>query len=263
MPPVALRPRTVTELIDASVQLMRRHYLELVTTAAIFTIPLIVLRLFVNPSSVGFQQVTASQVETLGLFSLLSFVLSSMSGATAVVIVSDSYLGRDVTISAAIQRVVGRFGSVLLAGLLNGILVGFGFILFIIPGFIAFAWFFAAENAVMIEGKSGVAALGRSRELARGSVGRILGTLFLTLLIVFIIEGVIAALLSAGFASMRGNSAPAAVVSSIVGIFVFPFFSVLVTLLYYDLRIRKEGFDLELMAKELGSPAPAPASASA
>jgi len=31
------------------------------------------------------------------------------------------------------------------------------------------------------------------------------------------------------------------------------------TLLYYDLRIRKEGFDLQMMSKELGAAAPLPA----
>jgi hypothetical protein len=258
VPPGALRPRTVTELIDASVQLLRRHYLELVTTAAIFTIPLIILRLFTNPVTPG-QLPTGGQLESLLVILLVSFVLGSMSGAASVVIVSDSYLGRDVTISAAIQRVMERFGSVLLAALLYGFFVAIGFILFFIPGFIAFAWFFAAQNVVMIEGKGALDALARSKDLARGSVGRILGTLFLSLLILIIIQGVIGGLLGAVFSPLRGNSTPAAVVSSVVGIFVFPFFSVLVTLLYYDLRIRKEGFDLELMAKELGAPAPAPA----
>lgn len=256
MPPVALRPRTVTELIDASVQLMRRHYLELVTTAAIFTIPLIVLRMFVVPVIPPGQLPSADQLEPLGSIVLVSFVLQSMSSAASVVIVSDSYLGRDVTIGAAITRVVGRFGNVLLAALLTGFLVGFGFIFFLVPGFIFLAWFFATQNVVMIEGKSAIASMGRSRDLARGSVGRILGTLLLSIVIVLIIQGVIGALLALAFAPLRGNSTPAAVVSSIIGIFVFPFFSVLVTLLYYDLRIRKEGFDLELMAKELGGPAP-------
>jgi hypothetical protein len=36
--------------------------------------------------------------------------------------------------------------------------------------------------------------------------------------------------------------------------------TVVSTMLYYDLRIRKEGFDLEIMARELGNaPAPLPA----
>ena len=250
MPPVALRPRTVTELIDASVQLMRRHYLELVTTAAIFTIPLIVLRMFVVPVMPPGQLPSADQLEPLGSIVLVSFVLQSMSSAASVVIVSDSYLGRDVTIGAAITRVVGRFGNVLLAALLTGFLVGFGFVFFLVPGFIFLAWFFATENVVMIEGKSAISSMGRPRtrpRVRRPHPGRTAA-----------VDrdrahhsGVIAALLGGGVRPLARQLHSAAVVSSIIGICVFPFFTVVVTLLYYDLRIRKEGFDLEIMANEL------------
>ena len=41
---------------------------------------------------------------------------------------------------------------------------------------------------------------------------------------------------------------------------IYPLLAVVSTLLYYDLRIRKEGFDLEIMSRELGGvPAPLPA----
>lgn len=53
MPSVALRPRSVTELIDAAVQLLRQHYLELVTTTAVFLIPSIVIRLFLPTMQPG------------------------------------------------------------------------------------------------------------------------------------------------------------------------------------------------------------------
>jgi hypothetical protein len=33
---------------------------------------------------------------------------------------------------------------------------------------------------------------------------------------------------------------------------IYPLYSVGGTLLYYDLRIRKEGFDLEMMARDMG-----------
>jgi len=39
----------------------------------------------------------------------------------------------------------------------------------------------------------------------------------------------------------------------------YPIVSVVTTLIYYDLRVRKEAFDLEMMASELGA-APTPTS---
>ena len=47
----------------------------------------------------------------------------------------------------------------------------------------------------------------------------------------------------------------ASVVNAIFRIFVYPLIAIVQTLLYYDARIRKEGYDLELMAQDLGAPA--------
>ncbi len=42
------------------------------------------------------------------------------------------------------------------------------------------------------------------------------------------------------------------IADNLARIVIYPFFTVVTTVLYFDLRIRKEGLDLELMAKELG-----------
>ena len=41
------------------------------------------------------------------------------------------------------------------------------------------------------------------------------------------------------------------VITSLLSILIYPFFYVVLTVLYYDLRVRKEGFDLELLASAL------------
>jgi hypothetical protein len=261
VPSVALRPRSVPELIDAAVQLLRQHYLELVTTTAVFLIPSIVLRLFV-PTVQPCQLPASGQIMPLFLVAVVSFVLGSMSTAAIVVIVSDSYLGRDVSIGTAVSQVLGRIGAVLGATLLAGLAIGLGFVVFVIPGFFCIAWFFAATNVVMVEGKGPMEALSRSRSLAKGSVGRILGTLLLAGIIVVVFQFIVGLILGLVLPSVRTNSGLTVVITSVVSIFVYPFFTVLITLLYYDLRIRKEGFDLELMAKELGAPAPVTSPAS-
>ena len=43
MPATALRPRSATEIIDASFQLLRRHYTQLVAVAVVALLPYIVL----------------------------------------------------------------------------------------------------------------------------------------------------------------------------------------------------------------------------
>ena len=263
MPPISLRPRSTTEIIDAAVQLLRQHYKELVTTTAIFIIPVILLRAIFPMPVVVPGQMPQFGGGIIGTFVqvIAAIVLGSMSTAAVVVIVSDSYLGREVTIGAAINRVLERFGTVLGATILQTLIIIGGFILFIIPGLIFIAWYFATINVVMVEGRGTFAALGRSKSLTAGSVGKILGTLILAGLAILLVQFVVGLILALVIPALRTNSNISAIESSIVSIFIYPLVTVVVTLLYYDLRIRKEGFDLEIMAKELGfaTPTPVPA----
>ena len=41
------------------------------------------------------------------------------------------------------------------------------------------------------------------------------------------------------------------VLQALTQIFIYPFVYVVMTVLYYDLRVRREGFDLELLASSL------------
>ena len=76
-----------------------------------------------------------------------------------------------------------RAGTVILVSLASGLLMMLGFVFFIIPAFIALAWTAAAVPVAAIEGLSTGAAITRSRELARGRIGHILGTMILVWLI--------------------------------------------------------------------------------
>lgn len=42
----------------------------------------------------------------------------------------------------------------------------------------------------------------------------------------------------------------------VLGTLIAPFPAVVGTLLYYDLRIRKEGFDIQMLVEAMGDPAP-------
>jgi hypothetical protein len=260
VPPVALRPRSTTELIDAAVQLLRQHYVELVTTSAIFLMPGILLALFMPEFRTGLMP-SATQ----GLFFVVALFISAMfsimSTAAIVVVVSDSYLGREVSIASAVQRVFDRFGSVFLAAFLQSIAIAIGIVLFVIPGFLCIAWFFAATAVVVIEGKTAGAAMSRSKELASGSVGRILGVLLLSVIILAAFQLIITFCFALLGQMAHLDRAITGLAANLANLLIYPFATVVITLLYYDLRIRKEGFDLEMMATELGSKPASPAPA--
>ncbi len=85
--------------------------------------------------------------------------------------------------------------------------------------------------------------------------------LLVSSIMVSVINGLVAALLT-GIANLPSQpSLLLAVIttvaaSAIATIIVTPFQAAVTTVLYYDLRVRREGFDLQLLADQLGAPAP-------
>ncbi len=240
-----LRPRTGPELIDASFQLYRAHLVQFAMVTAIMFAPAIVLLLILP------QPLTLIGSVVSGITQIIAF-------AAIVVMVSDAYLGREIQAGPAVRQVLQRFWRVLIASIFQGVLVFIGFILLIVPGFIFFAWAFAMQPAVMLENKGVGAAFSRSRELARGSVGRILLVLLGTYALYWIVWFSVLMLIGFG-ANMIVADGPAGstgrfeALGVFLQVFIYPIVAIVATLLYYDLRIRKEAFDLEMMAAELGA----------
>src|SRR5262249_24265675 len=98
--------------------------------------------------------------------------------------------------------------------------------------------------------------LSRSKSLTEGYRGRILGVLLLVIVVAVIINmctGLVQKVLpltDAGGNFNFANYAIITIVSQLIAILVQTYFAICWTLLYFDLRIRKEGFDLELLAKK-------------
>jgi uncharacterized membrane protein len=250
-----LRPLSVGEILDTSFSLYRRHFGALATVSLVCTGLPLVLRLFVEASGGLFTHLT------LALLYLLSLVVLSLvaTGAT-VFIVSESYLGRPLSAREALVRATPYMGRILIASLLMALVIGLGFVLMVIPGIILAVGLAVAIPAVVLEsGRSASGALSRSWELTRGARWRIFGlgiTLFVLLYVpVVAISGLVAVLIPRGAAVGFGASSTATIVALAIGgvvqLFIYPLFYCVLTVTYYDLRVRKEGFDLELLASSL------------
>jgi hypothetical protein len=140
---------------------------------------------------------------------------------------------------------------------LIGILLTFG--LFVLLGLAAI--FFAVRilftsQAVMVEDRGAIDAIRRSWRLTQGFFWRTLGFLIVIYLIVFFITAIPAALLTLP-ATMLLQDQPEllllinTVVNAVLQVVVLPFSMIAYTLIYFDLRVRKEGFDLEQQAGAL------------
>lgn len=253
-----LRQRTAFEIVDVSIQVFRRHYATFVMLVALGAIPTwIVLWLSgfmtflstYNPAA-GLPT-SAFDVGTFAWFPITWFWAWVVRGAV-VVAASDAYLTGIVDPARALRVGVSKALPNILVGILLGVAMFFGMFAVLIGAIYVYLRYFAAVPAVLLEDKGPVDAFHRSRDLSQGSKWRILGTLFLT----WVIFWVVVVLLQVVLALVPMVPLARVLVNAVAQLFVAPIMSIVLVVLYYDQRIRKDGFDLEVMARDL---APVPA----
>lgn len=113
-------------------------------------------------------------------------------------------------------------------------------------------WLFAAP-IVILEPLGPVAALRRSWALVRGSTGRVFGITILVGLITGILGAAVGAVLSVatGVGDENLRLILTQLATLLVSVLIQPISFIVVVLLYYDLRIRREAFDIEMLAATL------------
>jgi hypothetical protein len=201
----------------------------------------------------------------LVLFVAALAVTAASQGAT-VVAVSNVHLGRPITIGGALGRIRPRIASLAVTMVVLGIGAALGFLLLVVPGLILTLMWSLAIPVAVLEERSMLDAASRSTELTKGSRMRVALVYGLFALVVFLVSGVMSIPLMVGaFAS--GSIAPPApmpawlqvgniVTSYLSQCLAAPLMTIGLALLYYDQRVRKEAFDVELMMAALdGQPA--------
>jgi hypothetical protein len=261
----------VGELLDAAIKLYRRNWKPLMGIAAFVMVPFSFLQSYLtrssatnpftlNPGRLGEQQpVPPGTVDTalVGLvFTLVLFLfIQPFLTAAFAKAASDVYLGGRPTVKEIYAFALSRLFAILLVTVLTALAVLGGFVLLIVPGVILLVRFAFGPVVVVLEDARGTTAMRRSWRLSRGFFWKILGTLLLASLIATVVSGIVSfPLIAGGLALGSKGWALRAVGGAIGSVITRPFASLVGVLLYFDLRIRKEGLDLEIMARELEAP---------
>jgi len=246
-----LRPRSATELVDAAFQVFRRAPVQFIVTGAVVYVPWLVIQLAFN---LGIQRDALPDLDILLPNLVAGLIIYVILGGAIAVIARDVYLDRTPDVAAAYRIVAARFVSLAVVSISVVIMLTIGLIFLFLPVLYPLSRFFAARQAVVLEGLGPWRALGRSSELSVGVKWHIIGTLILGGLLTIIIS------LGAGLAAgMIPSNVVQRIVETLIGVCVRPFFSIVETLLYYDVRIRKEAFDIEYMAGADSAAAPSSA----
>jgi hypothetical protein len=277
VPPIEIRPRRATELVDASFQLLRRYYPQLVTVSAITMSPGVLVRIITRDAMSNPQMMTANP-GTLFTVALAAILCVTVCDAVLTIAVSDGYLKGEIDLAHAFGTGMRKILTVFLASFFRGLLLVLAALAVGVAAAIAAAlkvpvlfvlivplalWLmayvllrtFAIIPVVVLENVGVNTSMGRTLDLSRNCAAHIFFSLGLAFFLYFIFSGIISAL---GVTLL--SPATAGIIGAVLIIPIYPLLTVVSTMLYYDLRIRKEGFDLEIMSRELGTDAtPLPA----
>ena len=112
---------------------------------------------------------------------------------------------------------------------------------------------------IAIEGRRGFGALSRGFRMARGSEWRILGHIIIYMLTmvgltiaILIPFGIVAALAGGETPGSRESEIISAIGAIVAGVLAAPLLPIAATLLYFDIRLKKEGYDETRLSAEMG-----------
>ena len=245
--PLPLRPRSATEIVDAAFQLYRRDPLSYLLVSALCYAPLLVLQLVIlGPASQLSSELLTQTISSTFVLAFGYWVSLSLMSAVIIRLSSEDYLGRPLEPAVAVRDALKQLPAVMVGLLLKYILLIVGFLLFIVGMLYMIARYFAVTPCIMIEDRGVFTAFGRSAVLSRGHKLHILFTSFLAFLIFAVMYFAVVIL-----AAVTGSLVISTVLTVAVSIVAYPLFAITEMLLYYDARVRNEGFDIEMMAEGL------------
>jgi uncharacterized membrane protein len=212
----------------------------------------------------------ARNVLVPSVFGLIALVLTTVVAAAAqaatVVAVSQVHLDRPASVMDSFSRVKHQIVGVIGLSLKVGFFVGLWCLLFIVPGILKAMEWSLAVPAKVLEDKSASDAMSRSSELTQGNRGRIFVIWFLFVVLSIGVSMLFQWPIEIGaraggrnISSLR-NVAVGWQVASVIATFlseclVGPLITIAFALVYYDERVRKEAFDLQLMMTTIDAPA--------
>jgi len=240
-----LRPLSVGEILDRGIGLFRSHFVILVGVAAVCQGPATVLSLYVA--------LAGGVVQHAGLW-LLSAVVSFLgyllaAGATLRV-VSEAYLGHQPDLGGALRFAGRKMWPLFVAGGTSGLLSTLAALMLLVPGIIVACGYAVVSQVVVLERLDRATdALRRSWGLTRGAKGKAFVLFFVSSVLVFV-PGMAANLLA--LLVLRTSPELGQVLAQVLYLVIRPIVACVFTLFYYDLRVRKEAFDLELLSQQIG-----------
>jgi hypothetical protein len=262
-PQGGIPPKRLGEILSSAFNIYKANASQLILIVAVVVVPLsLISAVFsgvvfapdkVQVTNTGGQVVFDYAGRGLGVALLagaigafIAVLISAVLQAAILRAAAQATIGDPVDVEASYRYGLKRLWSVILVSILVGLVVAVGFILLVIPGIIFLVFLSVSIPVLIVEGRRGTEAMGRSWNLVKGNFWHAFGVIVVAALIVGIISGIIGAI-------GGDNWAVRWIFTAIAQILTVPFASLVSVLLYLDLRARGESLSADTLRQELAS----------
>ncbi|HZU38862.1 MAG TPA: hypothetical protein VFA18_23240 [Gemmataceae bacterium] len=256
---------SVGDILDRGIKLLFSRLGTFYAINLLVQSPILLYSLFAADmgASIGSLGALPMVLSTLGMV-LLSMMVYAIGMAAVLKVVEQEYLDHKIGVGTALGFAFRRFVPLVAVSFIYGLVVSVGMIMCFIPGLIFMSMFAFASQAVVLEGVGPIKGMDRSEKLTRRYRWRIFGILILVGILNFMVSGVLNIGLQfvlPGTEFVRdAQGHPVAqiiftnylidtVIVTLLNILITTYGTVCLTLAYFDLRVRKEGYDLEVAAQ--------------
>jgi hypothetical protein len=261
-----IRPLGIGEILDLAIKIYMRHAPTFFRVVLVVVVPIQLVSSLVELSATSETDefATTDEVEedfwifltALIVATILTGVAGTLATAACFRGVAQAYLGEQPDWRGTIGFAVRRLHSVVWVTFLYYLVIGLGFLLCVVPGIWAGVAFAAAVPVLLTEGIKGRRALGRSRRLVKGRWWPTFAVVLIGYILTAIVGGVIGFVLGLATLGDPDSDLVAFLASAgsgiLASVLTTPFTAAFITVLYFDLRVRKEGFDLQVLAERIG-----------
>jgi hypothetical protein len=260
---------SLSDILDGAFKLYKANARSLILITAAFVVPVQLAAAFLQRNLFGGQSIvtvfndpTAARVgqrsgglEDLGaLFVVLAslLVMPYVAGAISRV-VAGSYLGQQIEPGDALRATGRRWWALTAAWFLVHLLEIVAGVFCIVPGVLVMGFFVAVAPAIVVEELGPIQGMRRSARLIKRRYWAVLGIALMAGLLATVIGSALGFVpqMAALIVGLEWGWLLLAAGAILVGIVTTPFVAIVATLIYFDGRIRWEGFDLAVMAGDM------------
>jgi hypothetical protein len=263
-----LRPLSIGETLDAGFRLLRARFGTLIVCVLVPMVPLSIIATIIEASTndqafdVNATTTTTSDDGAVIAGTLIGALIQGAAAALAIAacfrVISSAYLGERAEAGPSLRYGLSRLLPLMVAYITLSIVLAVSALFLLIPAiFLGVKW--SVTFAAIVSERAGpFSAIGRSWELTRGHWWRTFGTLLVVGLISLVLYVAVVAGLGGAIATSDNMSeftyaTLTTALTVILFAILYPLVASIITVIYYDLRVRNEGFDLQLLAEGVGA----------